>query len=79
MKQKRFAIIGLCLYVILFSTALTSVKFEEVQRRWTNKFVVKELGFIGYAIFDLTMYTKNLYTTSVPFRQSQNKKNQTTP
>jgi len=63
MKQKRFAIIGLCLYVILFSTALTSVKFEEVQRRWTNKFVVKELGFIGYAIFDLTMYTKNLYTT----------------
>ncbi len=63
MKKKLFLIAGLCLYVVLLSTSLNAVHLEQVSKRWSNKLVVDELGFMGYALYDLSIYAKGLYSS----------------
>jgi len=63
MKKKLFLVAGLCLYVVLLSTSLNAVHLEQVSKRWSNKLVVDELGFTGYALYDLYFYAKGFYSS----------------
>ncbi len=69
MKEKIFAIVGLCLYISLFSISLTSINFDAISSRWSNKLVVTELGFIGYALYDITTHIKTIYNAAGSMRK----------
>ncbi|MCK5236773.1 MAG: hypothetical protein KAR06_07290, partial [Deltaproteobacteria bacterium] len=56
-------------FLIMGVISVFSVDTDRIKSRWTNKIVVREIGFTGYAVYDIAAYIKLKFKTlSIRFR-----------